>query len=106
MITLAEMRRDHPEKAALISKGLAGYGRWVARRAVHKGRPRDLLRLAALAATRSPALGLAMLLRIAPGAAWEMLRWRYARPQAASAAPATVAEPAYPYPVGSRFITG
>lgn len=103
IMTLDEMRRDHPEKKALIRKGLKGYGRWVARRAVHKGRPRDLLRLAALAGSRSWALAFAMLFWIGPGAAKEMLGWRLARAGSANAATEPEAASAYPYPVGSRF---
>ena len=103
MITLDEMRRDHPSKRALIHKGLVGYGRWVTRRAIHKGRWRDVFRLAALAAKASPVLALNMILKIAPEAAWEMLRWRLVPARPSGDVAQNGSGPSLPYAPGDPF---
>ena len=106
LLVLAEMKRKHPGKRPLIRKGLAGYARWVTRRAIHKGKPGTVFHLAALAASWSPLLALTLLLRTAPEAAWEMISWRVFPPKPAAQAEPAPPPPDYPYPVGSLFVTG
>ncbi|EGD59999.1 glycosyl transferase family 2 [Novosphingobium nitrogenifigens DSM 19370] len=105
LIVLKELRSRHPDKMPAIRTGLAIYGRWVVRRAVHKRKFGTVVKLAALVAPHAPMLALKLLFHVAPEAWWEMVRWRFIKflPDAeASSAP----PPVYPYEVGAVFATG
>lgn len=69
-----EMAARHPDKRALLDTGVRRYARWVTRRAVHRKRPRALLKLLALMARRDPRLAIRMALVEAPNTAIEPLR--------------------------------
>ncbi|MCJ2180071.1 glycosyltransferase family 2 protein [Novosphingobium album (ex Hu et al. 2023)] len=92
IMVLDEMKAKHPEKKGLIRKGLRAYANWTARRAVHRRQIGVVFQLAAIAAARSPAVALGMILGTAPATAFEALRWRIpvgrkaSNSQAASAA--------------------
>jgi glycosyltransferase involved in cell wall biosynthesis len=85
-----EMAARHPDKRALLDRGVARYARWVMRRAIHRRRPTMFLRLLALLGRRRPALAVRMAMIEAPRTVIEPFR---AQPAPPAAEPAVADDP-------------
>lgn len=93
LIVVEEFEARYPDKRAIIEKGLRHFGFWLVRRAIYLRQPRYVLPLVRVIARKNTGIALAMLLREAPGAAWNMatgpLRWRLAQRRNRNANPTT-----------------
>lgn len=104
LLVIDEMDARHPDKKALSHAGLARYGRWIVRRAIHQRRFAQLPRLIALIARRSPGIAAEMLFSVAPTTVIEQLRYRFIKGSTPSADAAPASADPFSLPVGSQFI--